>query len=122
MNNSDEQINYILEELASSLDISPTDYQRAVDSYKAIGQWLEEGFNTGSFPQCQDAPDIYPQGSINLGTIIRPLKDEKEAEYDIDLVCELQNIQLMKPEDVKNQVGKRIKDHEIYKQKVYIRR
>lgn len=118
MNENNEQINNILKELAESLDISPTDYKRAVASYLAVGTWLEDGYMAGFYPQCNKKPEIYPQGSINLGTIVRPIKDGKEADYDIDLVCELKPLPTMKPEDVKNQVGNRIKENEIYRQKI----
>ncbi len=32
-------------------------------------------------------PEIYPQGSFNIGTVIKPITHEDE--YDIDLVCQL---------------------------------
>ena len=34
-------------------------------------------------------PSIYPQGSFRLGTVVRPIRGGVEADYDIDLVCEL---------------------------------
>ena len=74
-----------LEKVAEDIDIAPSKYQQAVDRYKAVGHWLEDG----EYPGCADAPDIYPQGSFRLGTVVRPIRGGKEADYDIDLVCEL---------------------------------
>jgi hypothetical protein len=108
----------VLEELAKSLDISPTDYLRAVDSYTAVADWLNEGFALQEYPQCNFEPAIFPQGSINLGTIVRPLRDGKESDFDIDLVCELKNSAVMLPKDVKGQIGNRLKKNQIYKDKL----
>ncbi len=108
----------VLEELATSLDISPTDYARAVDSYGAVSNWLIEGFNLREYPQCNQAPDIFPQGSINLGTVVRPIRNGKEADFDVDLVCELKNSIAMSPSETKNQVGARLKKNQIFKDKL----
>lgn len=113
------QLNILFEKLSESLDITPTEYKKAVDSYMSVGKWLEDGHESGYYTHSYSKPVIYPQGSINLGTIIRPLKNGKEAEYDIDLVCELQSIkELVDPDDVKNQIGDRIKDHNVYNEKL----
>lgn len=81
----ESQFDEILEDVASSLDISPSKYRRAVDRYTAVGNHLEKG----SYPEVTDLPDIYPQGSFRLGTVVRPLKDGEESDYDIDMVCQM---------------------------------
>jgi hypothetical protein len=111
-------IGQVLGELAKSLDISPADYIRAVDSYNAVAEWLNQGFALHEYPQCNREPDVFPQGSINLGTIVRPIREGKEADFDIDLVCELKNSIVMVPKDVKGQVGNRLKKNQIYKDKL----
>lgn len=112
----------ILRHLAESLDISPTEYERAVQSYKAIGDWLEDGYKDGEYPDSAVKPEIYPQGSIRLGTVVKPFRESKDAAYDVDLVCELQyeniawsskNAQL-----VKQMVGNRLKAHTTYYEKI----
>lgn len=108
----------VLEELAKSLDISPTDYARAVDSYTAVANWLIDGFNLKEYPQCNQEPDIFPQGSINLGTIVRPIRNSKETDFDVDLVCELKNSITISPSETKNQVGSRLKKNQIFKDKL----
>ncbi|HNX82474.1 MAG TPA: nucleotidyltransferase, partial [Candidatus Omnitrophota bacterium] len=81
-------------------------------------EWLNQGFALHEYPQCNREPDVYPQGSINLGTIVRPLREGKEADFDIDLVCELKNSTIMEPRDVKGQVGNRLKKNQTYKDKL----
>jgi hypothetical protein len=113
-------INSILQHIAESLDISPTDYERAVRSYMAVGSCLENGFAKGFYPESSSAPNIYPQGSINLGTIVRPYRDGKEAgEYDVDLVCEIQTARArVTPRTIKHQAGDCLKDNDTYRDKL----
>jgi hypothetical protein len=78
-----EQFNEILETLGENLDISETQFNAAVTSYKSVGTWLsKEDSELAPFN-----PSIKPQGSFILGTIIKPISDEDDL--DIDLVCEL---------------------------------
>lgn len=118
---NEDRLNAILENISESLDISPSDYERAVESYQAVGQWLEDGYME-FFPGSDAKPVIYPQGSIRLGTIVRPIKNGAEADYDVDLVCELQvgNIALSSDNAriLKHQVGGRLKANEIYAEKL----
>ena len=112
-------IESILTRVAESLDISPTDYDRAVRSYKAVGKWLESGFIHEVYKGSTQPPHIYPQGSINLGTVVRPLKNGKESDFDIDLVCELCASRMrMEPGVVKAQVGDRLNDSDVYRDKL----
>lgn len=78
-----EQFTEILDELGASLDISETEFNAAVQSYKAVGDWL-----------CSDNsllkpynPTLKPQGSMILGTTIKPV--DKNVDMDLDVVCEL---------------------------------
>lgn len=101
-----------LERVSEKIDIPPGKYQDAVDRYKAVGCWLDEG----NYPHCSQELSIYPQGSFRLGTVVRPIRDGIEADYDIDLVCELPiEKQLTNPSLVKMVVGNRIKEHETYR-------
>lgn len=72
----------LLHRICISLQLSPTDYKLAVEHYQAIGRYLQA---EGSPIAIYD-PDIYPQGSLRIGTTVKPHKLE---EYDLDLVCEL---------------------------------
>lgn len=73
----------VLEHIAAELDISTSRFEDAKERYESIGEWLSRKDSSLSCHQ----PTISPQGSILLGTVIRPLNDEEE--YDVDLVCQL---------------------------------
>lgn len=60
------------------LDISLVDQEKAISRYQHLGKWLIEQ-QTGVI-----APEVYPQGSFRLGTVVRPLNST--GEFDIDLV------------------------------------
>jgi hypothetical protein len=80
---SDQATRSIVEELAASLDIPDSAYEKAEARYKDLGDYFDE-----SDAKCAPfGPHIYPQGSFRLGTVVRPLNDE--CEYDLDLGCRL---------------------------------
>lgn len=73
----------ILEDLAAYLQVPPSRYEAAERSYKSVGEWLHREQSS-----IRDAdPDVYIQGSFQLGTAIRPASAKED--YDVDLVCEL---------------------------------
>ena len=101
-----------LEKVAEDLDIPPSKYQDAVNRYEAVGCWLEDG----KYPGCVGEPSIYPQGSFRLGTVVRPIRGGVEADYDIDLVCELPIAKhLTDARSVKMMVGNRLYEHAKYR-------
>lgn len=110
---SQEQIEKILIGISESLDISPTKYKQAVERYNTIGVWLEDGY----YPGIVETPYIYPQGSFRLGTVVRPIKEGREADYDIDLVSQLALAkENTSPGEVKHLIGDRLKENGRYKQ------
>ena len=111
MNERDKELNEVLEELAKNLDITDTEDAAIRLSYQAVGEYLaQEGSSLSEYDV-----EIFPQGSFNLGTIIRPIIEGDDL--DIDLVCELKS---KKPEwtqyDVKQQVGDRLKESKRYRE------
>lgn len=103
-----ESFNRILEELASELGITKTQYENLATSYKAVGTWLNDD---ESLKGCD--VNVYPQGSFRLGTIIQPINEDDDL--DIDLVCRLTS----KPpywtqEDLKESIGNRLKANDMY--------
>ena len=101
-----------LEKVAEDIDIAPGKHKQAVERYRAVGHWLADG----EYQDCEGSPDIYPQGSFRLGTVVRPIRGGKEADYDIDLVCELPILKDWANADrVKNAVGERLREHERYR-------
>jgi len=97
----------LLESIAQELDISPSKYKVAVDRYRAVGEWLDaEGSALAPY-----RPQIYPQGSFRLGTVVRPVINGKEADYDIDLVCHLSMKKTtVSPRRLKHMIGDRLKE------------
>lgn len=105
-----KQFSEILETLGETLDITESQYNAAVSSYGAVGEWLAK-------PESSLAPYkpiIRPQGSFMLGTMIKPVCEEDDL--DIDLVCELtgKNPQWAQYH-LKQAIGDRIKANETYK-------
>ncbi len=99
-----------LETLAKGLDISPTMYKYAVDRYKGIAAYLaRKGIEA----------DFGPQGSFRTGTVVRPIREGKESDYDIDVVCTLTyDKRKISPDRVKNIVGDALREDETYRQKL----
>lgn len=96
--------------LIEGLDISPTMYKNATDKYKAVGTYLQE-----QGLEC----DIFPQGSFSLGTVVRPYKESKESDYDLDFICCLREIkEKTTAKYVKNIVKETLCRSEIYKEKL----
>ncbi len=104
------QFSEILETLGETLDITETQYNAAVSSYGAVGEWLAKPESSLALYK----PVIRPQGSFMLGTMIKPVCEEDDL--DIDLVCELtgKNSQWTQYH-LKQVVGNRLKDNELYK-------
>lgn len=108
----EQRLNDILQSLAEALDIPPSKYLQAVERYTAVANWLGEDDS----PLHQYRPEIYPQGSFRLGTVVRPLKNGEESDYDIDLVSELQmDKEQTTPRRLKAMVGDRLRENVRYR-------
>ena len=96
----------LLEAIAEALDIPESHYEQAVERYKSIGNWLERDKSKVA----NYRPEIYPQGSLLLGTVTKPVSGVQE--YDLDLVSEL-NMQKnsISQAYLKNLVGEEIKSY-----------
>jgi len=104
MTDREMYLSKILSAIADELNITEEMYNKAVDSYSAVGKYLGEDL------KCDVR--IMPQGSMNLGTVIRPIDDSDE--YDVDLVCLLEEGQHLSLDKIKNSVGDSLKKHKIY--------
>lgn len=118
------QLEELLQRIGYKLDLTPTQHQLAEERYKSVGKWLQEaqgvigGRNT----------EIYPQGSMRLGTTVKPVKREdregkifyqEQKEYDLDFVYELN----LRPEEnspmaVLEALEKRLRGHDGYKRMI----
>jgi len=97
-----------LERLCIILQLTSTQFKDAESKYQAVGKWLSA---PGS-PLFIYAPEIYPQGSMLLGTTIRPWRGE---EFDLDLVCQLHWCAGEPPAKIYRWVHNRLADHETYR-------
>lgn len=79
-----DQFSDILEEMGKTLDITESQHAAAVERYEFVGDWLAREDS----PLAKYNPEILPQGSFMLGTMIRP--ENEEDDLDIDLVCRLE--------------------------------
>lgn len=75
-----QQLDELLRLTVAQLDIPRAVRVAAVKEYEAVAAWLRD-----SWPGA--AGEIYPQGSIRLGTIVTPVTPG--CDYDLDLVCRL---------------------------------
>jgi hypothetical protein len=73
----------ILDKASEALDIPPSAYEKAEERYTSLGKWFQRSESSCS----RNYPQIYPQGSFRLGTVIRPLSEDES--YDLDLGCRL---------------------------------
>ena len=74
------QLAEILGYVGEELDIPEDVYQDIRRRYMDLGGWLK----ADHLEHYQSDAEIYPQGSLRLGTAVRPVKEEDE--YDVDLV------------------------------------
>lgn len=104
----EEMLNDIYTEIAKEISITKPMIEKAEESYQAVGKWIDDGIDNNV--------QFTVQGSMGLGTTIKPISDEDD--YDIDLVCVLKDGQNLTAKEIKNIVGNRLKENEIYRKKI----
>lgn len=72
-------LNLLLDEIARALQLTPTQHAIAEQRYRAVSDWLSR---EGS-PLAVFCPRVFAQGSVAIGTTVRPRGRE---EHDVDLV------------------------------------
>jgi Second Messenger Oligonucleotide or Dinucleotide Synthetase domain len=71
----------LLSSIVANLQLTSSQYADAEARYLEISSWLEGD------PQIRRlSPQIYPQGSLALGTTVRP---KGRQEFDLDFICQL---------------------------------
>ena len=107
-------IEHVLREIARRMDITKEMRAKAITAYTSVGEYLQ------SQNQGECVVDIHPQGSFNLGTVVRPRYENEE--YDIDLVCLVNDAyghKLAKDAKwLKARIGKNLKEHGVYGKKL----
>ena len=102
-----QRFSEFLAAIADELDIPEKLYEDATVKYEEVGIWLSQDDSA----LAQYSPEIYPQGSFRLGTVVRPI--DPACDYDIDLVCQLDiKKESVTQKDLKEMVGKRLKERE----------
>jgi hypothetical protein len=100
--------NSVIEELYKQIDITPTQYDLAKSHYEAVAKCLTEG---------DVATDVYTQGSFAFGTVIRPYREGRDTDFDIDLVAQAPDDKLIiKPGVLKQSVGKCLTESQYHKE------
>lgn len=85
---TEKYIDDVLNRISRDLDIGDDLFKQAEDEYRNLGKWIaakvdEEGRDY--------KVDIFPQGSMALGTVVRPLPvGNKDADFDLDWVLAFQ--------------------------------
>lgn len=105
----DTSLSRLLEGVATAIDMPNEMYEKAVEEYNDVGDWL----CGKDSPLAKFGAIFYSQGSIRLGIANRPLI--RGEEYDIDGVCRL----LIRKESITQQhlkdlIGDRLKENPKY--------
>lgn len=96
-----------LEGMCQHLELSENQYEIAEKRYGLIGEWLASDEDT-----LLSSAKIYPQGSMSLGTSVKPMKGN---EYDVDLVCFVPYISAdFHPRSLKKLIGNRLRSNGRY--------
>ena len=102
------QLDAILDHIVEAVQLTPTQYRDAEQKYGAVAGWLSAD---GSIVRVLN-PQIYAQGSLRIGTTVKPLASE---EFDLDLVCELAATAILEPTHAYELLWSRMESNERYK-------
>ena len=70
----------VIDRLIADSELTETEYKDAATSYKAVASVLSKPESKIQILN----PDIFPQGSMRLGTTVRPIGSD---HFDLDMVC-----------------------------------
>ncbi len=99
----------ILNQITIELELTDSQEGAVEKAYNAVADWLNQNDSLLK----EYGISIFPQGSIKLGTVVKPLKQD---DYDVDLVCVFnKSANKLTAEQIKLFVGKRLKENQRYK-------
>jgi len=104
------QLLEIIEKISENLNITKKQHEDIVDRYEAVGRWLADD----SSILAPFKPHVVPQGSFLLGTMIKPVNEGDEIDFDLVCLLTLMD-QGWTQAMLKKIVGDRLKMHAIYK-------
>ena len=106
---SKTQLEDTLAKMAEAAELDQTRWNRLKSAYEAISEWLNndpEFFRQVEF-------EIYPQGSVAIGTTTKPYG---KTEFDLDVVIHIKLLSSnYEPEAIFNEVVRRLEEKEFYK-------
>ncbi len=102
------QLDELLDLIVETLQLTAAQHESASAKYHAVGDWLSRDGND----LASEEPQIYPQGSLRIGTTVRP---RKTTEFDLDLVCELKGSVGFSPSQVYESIWRRMSSNGVYK-------
>jgi len=99
-----------IEDLIKKMDLTPSMYKNAKEKYDALKDFFRD----------KDASIIfYPHGSFMLGTTVRPYKEQRERNYDLDSICLFNKRENeTSPNEIRTQLKKWLESTEIYNSKL----
>lgn len=87
--------NYWLEKIVKAIDLTPNDIQEAESTKNGLQNYLDyKPYKVNT----------YIQGSFSYGTAIKPIAKDVDGDFDLDLVCEVNN-NFSTPKDLKIYIG-----------------
>lgn len=114
-NNKNTQLDDLLARIAEEIQLDDTRKERMEVAYRAIESLLNE--DTGFF---KDAIfEIYPQGSVRIGTTVKPIG---KNEFDLDIVVHIvMDWKKYPPQYIYNQLKRVLQNSDRYKDKVELK-
>ncbi|MEZ4859531.1 MAG: nucleotidyltransferase [Flavobacteriaceae bacterium] len=111
-NNKNTQLDDLLARMAEEIQLDDTRKERMESAYRAIESLLNE--DTGFFKNA--IFEIYPQGSVRIGTTVKPTG---KNEFDLDIVVHIvMDWEEYSPQFVYNQLKRVLQNSDRYRDKV----
>lgn len=102
------QLEDTLAKMAEAAELDQTRWNRLKTAYEAISKWLSE--DPDFFGEVEI--EIYPQGSVSIGTTTRPYG---KTEFDLDVIIHIKLLSSnYEPEVIFNEVVRRLNENETY--------
>lgn len=107
--NKEVQMDHLLNEMAKSLQLDETRYNRMITSYEAIKKWIESDelfFKPYKY-------EVYPHGSVRVFTTVKPIG---KLEFDLDIVIHFNDSYIPhSPLKIYTELIRRLNENETYK-------
>lgn len=104
----EKKLGMIFNSLAEELNITETMLEKAKTAYTALGEYIKSSNEDWEVL-------VYPQGSFELGTVVKPLNEDEQ--YDVDLVVLVKNPNY-NPEELRNGIKELLEKHGRYVGKI----